>query len=136
LKYCLRIKNKGNNFNKQLINYIIDINNKLRRVSNILSIIYNLILTNFIIAYITFFIAVSLSKRNTRNPWEIMDEIEQSLKQINNEKVSNFIYNIINASMNNPMIGYAFVFGICCIPILNIIILISYLKEIINNKNN
>ncbi len=44
------------------------------------------------------------------DPFETFNDIEENLDEIDNEKVTNFVNGLINASMSNPSIGYFFMF--------------------------
>lgn len=65
--------------------------------------------------------------------FETFNRVQEILEDINNEKFANFVYGLINTSMNNPLMGYFFIFLIYMTPILNLWLLISeiadYFKE-------
>lgn len=65
--------------------------------------------------------------------FETFNSVQEILEDIDNENFTNFIYGLINVSMNNPLVGYFFIFLIYMTPILNLWLLISeivdYFKE-------
>nr|WP_242971105.1 hypothetical protein [Clostridium botulinum] len=66
------------------------------------------------------------------DPFEAFNDIQNNLDQIDNEKVTNFVNGLINASMSNPSIGYFFMFLVYMTPILNLLLLT---KGIVNYFN-
>ncbi|HCL4447176.1 TPA: hypothetical protein N2D16_002781 [Clostridium botulinum] len=73
--------------------------------------------------------AFTINKINNMNrdidPFEAFNSIQESLEEINNEKMTNFVNGLINASMSNPLIGYFFIFLVYMTPILNLLLLIK-----------
>lgn len=66
------------------------------------------------------------------DPFEAFNDIQNDLDEIDNEKVTNFVNGLINASMSNPSIWYFFMFLVYMTPILNLLLLI---KGIVNYFN-
>ncbi|MBN3352073.1 hypothetical protein CF086_17395 [Clostridium botulinum] len=71
--------------------------------------------------------AFIISKINNMNedPFEAFNSIQESLEEIDNEKITNFVNGLINASISNPLIGYFFMFLVYMTPILNLLLLIK-----------
>ena len=66
------------------------------------------------------------------DPFEAFNDIQKSLDEIDNEKVTNFVNGLINASISSPFIGYFFMLLVYMTPILNLLLLI---KGIVNYFN-
>jgi hypothetical protein len=60
----------------------------------------------------------------------IFKEINDSLEEINNPKLTEFINNLVNFLVNNPIMDAVLVLTICIMPIINIIFLISEIREL------
>ncbi|GAA0082829.1 hypothetical protein [Clostridium sp. CTA-6] len=92
-----------------------------------------LLTLNILIGALAFTINKINDMNKNINPFESFNSIQESLEKINNEKMTNFVNGLIDASMSNPLIGYFFIFLVYMTPILNLLLLINgivnYFKE-------
>ncbi|AVQ39065.1 hypothetical protein C7M56_10340 [Clostridium botulinum] len=92
----------------------------------------NFFTLNILIGAMAFIINKINNMSQDIDPFEAFNDIEENLDEIDNEKVTNFVNGLINASMSNPSIGYSFMFLVYMTPILNLLLLI---KGIVNYFN-
>ncbi|APC81524.1 TPA: hypothetical protein ACXDAZ_000501 [Clostridium botulinum] len=92
----------------------------------------NFFTLNILIGAMAFIINKINNMSQDIDPFEAFNDIEENLDEIDNEKVTNFVNGLINASMSNPSIGYFFMFLVYITPILNLLLLI---KGIVNYFN-
>ncbi|HDK7156571.1 TPA: hypothetical protein PTV43_001703 [Clostridium botulinum] len=92
----------------------------------------NFFTLNILIGAMAFIINKINNMSQDIDPFEAFNDIEENLEEIDNEKVTNFVNVLINASMSNPSIGYFFMFLVYMTPILNLLLLI---KGIVNYFN-
>ncbi|EJO5347103.1 hypothetical protein NRP93_001173 [Clostridium botulinum] len=92
----------------------------------------NFFTLNILIGVMAFIINKINNISQNIDAFEAFNDIQKSLEEIDNEKVTNFVNRLINASMSNPSIGYFFMFLVYMTPILNLVLLI---KGIINYFN-
>ncbi|WP_434297084.1 hypothetical protein [Clostridium sporogenes] len=92
----------------------------------------NFFTLNILIGAMAFIINKINNMSQDIDPFEAFNDIEENLDEIDNEKVTNFVNGLINASMSNPSIGYLFMFLVYMTPILNLLLLI---KGIVNYFN-
>lgn len=93
------------------------------------------------IYYISVLIAVFLmvldnmvSKQKDVDPFEIMDDINKLLDDIDNEKTKELISTFIDRAMENKALCYAYLFLMCALPIVNLFVIVSMIKSLIGNK--
>ncbi|MBY6842889.1 hypothetical protein [Clostridium botulinum] len=89
----------------------------------------SLIILNILIGALAFIISRINNMNQNIDPFEAFNSIQESLEEIDNEKMTNFVNGLINASMSNPLVGYFFMFLVYMTPILNLLLLI---KGIVN----
>ncbi|KEI99966.1 hypothetical protein N496_10525 [Clostridium botulinum A2B3 87] len=92
----------------------------------------NFFTLNILIGAMAFIINKINNMSQDIDTFEAFNDIQENLEEIDNEKVTNFVNELINASMSNPSIGYFFMFLVYMTPILNLLLLI---KGIINYFN-
>ncbi|EKS4342530.1 hypothetical protein QB607_000460 [Clostridium botulinum] len=92
----------------------------------------NFFTLNILIGAMAFIINKINDMSQNIDPFEAFNDIQNDLDEIDNEKVTNFVNELINASMSNPSIGYFFMFLVYMTPILNLLLLI---KGIVNYFN-
>ncbi|NCI19717.1 hypothetical protein EJM73_08775 [Clostridium botulinum] len=85
----------------------------------------SLLTLNIVIGVMAFIINKINNMNQNIDPFEAFNSIQESLEEINNEKMTNFVNGLINASMSNPLIGYFFIFLVYMTPILNLLLLIK-----------
>lgn len=92
--------------------------------------------------YLTVLIAVFLmvldsvvNKEESEDPFEAMDKMNELLDDIHSEKARRLIENFIGAVMDNKMVGYAALFLVCAVPILNLFVIISLMRGLIGKKD-
>ncbi|EQB4340895.1 hypothetical protein ACYJ2U_001614 [Clostridium botulinum] len=89
----------------------------------------SLIILNILIGALAFIINKINNMNQNIDPFEAFNSIQESLEELDNEKLTNFVNGLINTSMSNPLIGYFFIFLVYMTPILNLLLLI---KGIVN----
>ncbi|HDK7163641.1 TPA: hypothetical protein PTV74_001222 [Clostridium botulinum] len=92
----------------------------------------NFFTLNILIGAMAFIINKINNMSQNIDPFEAFNDIQNDLDEIDNEKVTNFVNGLINASMSNPLIRYSFMFLVYMTPILNLLLLI---KGIVNYFN-
>nr|WP_243108734.1 hypothetical protein [Clostridium rectalis] len=70
------------------------------------------------------------------DPFKAFNLIQESLEEIDNEKITNFVNGLINASISNPLIGYFFIFLVYMTPILNLLLLIKGIIKYFKKKDD
>ena len=73
-----------------------------------------------------------ISQIKNPDPIENLDEINNSLDQIEDEDIKEKMTNFINNLIDNPMLSILFMFIVYSIPLLNIYILYKTIKELNN----
>lgn len=81
---------------------------------------------NFYYLSVAFAIGISIldtlhTKKSSLDPTECMDEMNRLLDELENEKFRNFMVTLMERSMENRSVFYAFILMICLLPIANII---------------
>ena len=73
-----------------------------------------------------------ISQIKNPDPIENLDEINNSLDQIEDKEIKEKMTNFINNLIDNPMLSILFMFIVYSIPLLNIYILYKTIKELNN----
>ncbi|NFD30109.1 hypothetical protein EXN57_01305 [Clostridium botulinum] len=92
----------------------------------------NFFTLNILIGAMAFIINKINNMSQDIDTFEAFNDIQENLEEIDNEKVTNFVNGLVNASMSNPSIEYFFMFLVYMTPILNLLLLI---KGIVNYFN-
>ena len=104
-----------------------------------------LLMLNFTIGMINYLLATynSTRKLEKQTPFEIFNELDDSINQIKNNSgvdISNFINNLIAFGQENPMLLNFFTFIFYSLPIINLLILFievsDFIKTIKSEKEN
>ncbi len=61
------------------------------------------------------------------------DSMNEMLDSMEDEKLKQLISNFLERSIENKALGYAFLFLLCALPILNIFVIIMLMKSVIQN---
>lgn len=104
-----------------------------------------LLMLNFTIGMINYLLATynSAKKLEKQTPFEIFDELDDSINQLKNNTghdISNFINNLIAFGQENPTLLNFFTFIFYSLPIINLLILFveasDFIKNIKSEKEN
>ncbi|WP_054740057.1 hypothetical protein [Cellulosilyticum ruminicola] len=74
-----------------------------------------------------------MSRNSDMDPFELMDSMNEMLNSMEDEKLKHLISSFLERSIENKALGYAFLFLLCGLPILNIFIIVMLMKSIVQN---
>ncbi|MCR1934085.1 hypothetical protein ACQX0N_02545 [Clostridium tepidum] len=95
----------------------------------------NFFTLNILIGAMAFIINKINNMSKDIDPFEAFNYIQENLEDIDNERLTNFVNGLINASMLNPSIGYFFMFLVYMTPILNLLLLIKGIENYFNKAS-
>ena len=92
----------------------------------------------FTIGLINLALIQAINSKDTRDVFERLEDVNNQIENMKkeDERIGNFMENICNGVMDSkfsPMVVRLFIFILVSLPFLNIIFLISFLKDLLTN---
>ena len=92
----------------------------------------------FLIGLINLGLIKAINNKDTRDVFERLEDVNNQLEDMKkkDEHVGNFMENIFNGVMDgrfSPAIVRLFIFILVSLPVLNVIFLISFLKDLLSD---
>lgn len=92
----------------------------------------------FLIGLINLALVKAINNKDTRDIFERLEDVNNQIEDMKkkDERIGNFTENLFNGAMDgrfSPMIIRLFVFIFVSLPFLNVIFLISFLKDLLSD---
>lgn len=92
----------------------------------------------FTIGLINLGLIQAINSKDTRDIFERLEDVDNQIENMKkkDEHIGNFMENIFNGAMDgrfSPMVIRLFVFIFVSLPVLNVIFLISFLKDLLTD---
>lgn len=92
----------------------------------------------FLIGLINLGLIKAINNKDTRDIFERLEDVNNQIEDMKkkDERIGNFTENLLNGVMDgrfSPIVIRLFVFIFVSLPVLNVILLISFLKDLLSN---